>query len=152
MKLKNIIVSTAVARAEMTVGEVFTECIRCRVPRLPFVDHNGKITGCISIRKTLQQVCIPDYVIAYADLLGDHLGCLTGPEKHTRQVLAMPADRFVLEEIAVVDSEADVVKLIAVMEKHDTNHVFVIDEGTYKGMVTIDGIAKRMLEIGLDRG
>jgi len=152
MKLKNIIVATGVAGAGMTVGEVFAECIRCQVPRLPFVDDGGTVTGCISIRKTLQQVCIPDYVVAYADLLGDKLGCLTVPEQHARQVLAIPADRFVNEEIAVVDSDADIVKVIAVMEKHDTNHVFVVDEGVYSGMITIDGIAKRMLAIGQQRG
>lgn len=152
MKLKNIIVETGVARTGMTVGEVFRECIRCQVPRLPFVNDSGAVTGCFSIRRTLLQVCIPDYVVAYADLLGEHLGCLTVPEQHARKVLGMPADRFIIDEIAIVDANADIVKVIAVMEKHDTNNVFVIDEGTYRGMVTIDGIAKRMLAVGRDNG
>ena len=133
----------------MMLSEVFQKCICCDVPRIPYVDENNKVTGCISLRKTIQELWIPDYIVSYADLLGDQLEHLTVPENHAQQVMQLPADRFVQTDYAAVSSDASIVKAIALMEKHATNHVFIIDEDIYKGIVTIDGIARRMLEVGL---
>ena len=150
MKLENIIIPTGVARTGMQVGEVFRECVRSQVPRLPFVDDSGTVTGYVSIRKTIQQVWIPDFVVTYADLLGDNLEHLSVPENHARQVLQLPVDRFVRPDFTAIDSASPVVKAVALMEKHDTNHVFIIDNNHYKGIVTVDGLARRMLEVGYD--
>ncbi|HFD80412.1 MAG TPA: CBS domain-containing protein [Gammaproteobacteria bacterium] len=148
MKLSNIIVKTATAGAGMTVGDVFRECTRCHVPGIPWADEDGRLAGCILIRETILQICIPEYLVAYADLLGDRLGCMTVPEEHARQVLLMPAERFIIRDYPTIDSDSPVVKAVAVMEKHETHHVFVVDDGNYRGIVTIDGIARRMLEVG----
>lgn len=147
MKIKNIIVPTRVARTGMTVGDAFRECIRCQVPAIPFVNNAGIVTGRMSIRETIRQVCIPDYVISHADLLGDNLGCLTIPEEHARQVITLPVDRFVMPEFPQIDSNSPILKAVAVMEKHQLNFVFVIDDGNYMGVVTIESIASRMLQM-----
>lgn len=147
MKLQNIIIATGIARSNMTLGDVFRECVRCDVPRLPFVNDRGRVTGYVSLRKTIQQLWIPDYVIAYADLLGDHLEHLSKPVNHAQQVMRLPVVPFVKNDFAAIDSESPVVKAVALMEKYNTNHVFIIDEGDYKGIVTIDGIVRRMIEV-----
>jgi hypothetical protein len=33
------------------------------------------------------------------------------------------------------------------MEKHDTSYIFVVDEGVYRGTITIQGIAASMSEL-----
>ncbi len=147
MQLQNIIISTGIATAGMTIRDVFDECIRCHVPRIPFAEADGTISGCLSIRHVIHRLCIPDYVVEYADLLGDSLGCLKFPEQHARQVMNLPAERFVLRDYGVIDSQAPIARAVAVMEKHDTNYVFVIDDGEYRGIVTVEGIARRMLEV-----
>ncbi len=131
----------------MTIKDVFEECVRRQVPCLPFVDEQGRVTGRVAIRHVLKYACIPDFMVAHADLLGDKLDCLTVPEEHARAVLRMPADRFVSGDNATITPSSPVVKALALMERHKTNYLFVIEGGTYKGIVTIDGIAKRMLEL-----
>lgn len=147
MELKNIIIATGVTCTGMTLGDAFRECVRCDVPRLPFVDNNNKVTGYLSLRKSIQQLWIPDYVISYADLLGDHLEHLSVPKNHAQQVMRLPVDRFVHNDFTAIDSDSPIVKAVALMEKHSTNHVFIIDKGVYRGIVTIDGIARRMIEV-----
>ena len=48
-KLSEIIIPTAVARAGMTIGEVFEECVARDVSGIPFVDGQGKVSGRVSI-------------------------------------------------------------------------------------------------------
>ena len=50
--------------------------------------------------------------------------------------------------MAVINSEAPLFKALAVMEKHDTTYLFVIDGDEYKGAISIMGIGRAMLEYG----
>ncbi len=149
MNLQNILVPTGVARSGMTVRDCFRMCVEAQVPGIPFLDDNDRIAGRFSIRNTLKETCIPDYVVAHAELLGDHVGCLAIPETHARKVLEAPVDPFIMafERVATVSPQSPVVKALALMEKFNTAYVFVVDDGRYVGTVTVVGIARRMLEL-----
>jgi len=38
-------------------------------------------------------------------------------------------------------------KAIALMERYDTTYLFIVDDGEYKGVVNVLGIARRMLDM-----
>jgi CBS domain-containing protein len=149
MKLQNIAIPSGVAQSGMTVRDVFRECVRCQVPGIPFRDAEGRIVGRVSIRHTLRQSCIPDFMAQHAHLLGDEydVECLNMPERRSRAVLRMPVDPFVLDQLPSITSHSPVLKALALMEEFDTGYIFVIDDDEYKGVVTLLGIARRMLEI-----
>jgi CBS domain-containing protein len=148
VKLTNIVVKTGMVTYGSTVAEAFTECVRCNVPGIPFVDSEGRIVGRFSIRNTIKLTCIPDFMISGADLLGDHLAPLMVPERHAAKVLTLPVDRFIVDEVVFVHSDSPYVKMAALMERHNTGYLFVLDGDRYKGIVTVQGLARRMLEIG----
>jgi len=147
MRLDNMVVRTGVAQSGMTVGQVFRECVDRQVPGIPFVDTEGRLSGRVSIRNTLKQTCIPEFMVRHAHLLGDDVRSLRIPEEHARRVLDMPVDPFVMARIATITSHSPVVKALAIMEEYNTSYIFVLDGEDYRGVVTLMGIACRMLEL-----
>lgn len=147
MKLSNLIIPTAVARPGMLVREVVRECVRANVPGIPFQAADGRITGKASIRHILKENCIPDFMVKHARLLGNEIRHLSIPEAQFRQVMALTIDAFVLPNMAVANSSTPLSKALAIMEDEDTTYLFVIDEGEYKGIVSIMGIGQVMLDL-----
>jgi CBS-domain-containing membrane protein len=148
MELTNISIATGVTRNGMTVREGFRECLQCAVPGIPYVDSSGNVVGRFSIRETLRRACIPDVMVKYADLLGDTPGCLVVSAEHAPQLLDLPLQPFVKYEVARISPHCAVATAVALMERHTTNYLFVIDhQGHYVGVVTIWAIARRMLEL-----
>jgi CBS domain-containing protein len=148
MELKNVMTPTGVARPGMTVREGFRECLQCAVPGIPFVNESGKVVGRFSIRETLRRACIPDVMVRYADLLGEAPGCLMVSAEHAPQLLDLPLLPFIKYEVARITPNCAVATAVALMERHTTNYLFVIDhQNNYVGVVTIWTIARRMLEI-----
>ena len=43
-------------------------------------------------------------------------------------------------------ASAPLIKALAFMEQNDTSYIFVVDEGIYRGIITIQGIAAKMTE------
>jgi hypothetical protein len=148
MKLLDLSVPTAVATGGMHVDAVFRECIAKKVPGIPFRDATGKIVGKASIRHVLKMNCIPDFMVKHAALLGDHLERLMVPAEKAHNMLALPIDAFVLPDVAMINSEAPIFKALAVMERHDTTYLFVIDGNEYHGTVSIMGIGEAVLAYG----
>jgi hypothetical protein len=142
MSLRELLVPTASARAGMRVGELFAECIRARVPGLPFCDASGAIVGKASIRYVLRMNCMPDYLVENSHLLGDSIENVRFPEEHCHEVMQALVDDFVLPEFASIGVDAPVSKALARMEQHDTTYAFVRDNGHYLGMVTIISLAE----------
>ena len=152
MELKNVMTATGVARPGMTVREGFRECLRCAVPGIPYVDENGRVVGRLSIRETLRRACIPDVMVRYADLLGETPGCLVASTEHAPQLLDLELLPFVKYEVARITPNCAVATAVALMERHTTNYLFVIDSRDhYLGVVTVWSIARRMLELDLER-
>ena len=150
MELKNVITPTGVARSGMTVRDGFRESLRCAVPGIPYVDESGKVVGRFSIRETLRRACIPDVMVRYADLLGDAPGCLVVSAEHAPKLLDLPLLPFVKYEVARITPTCALSTAVALMERHITNYLFVIDhQEHYVGVVTVWAIARRMLELKL---
>jgi hypothetical protein len=148
MELKNVLIPTGVARAGMIVREGFRECLSCAVPGIPYIDESGRVTGRFSIRETLRRACIPDVMVKYADLLGDKPGCLMASAEHAAELLDLPLQPFVKFEVARITPHCALATAVALMERHTTNYLFVIDsENHYLGVVTVWSIARRMLEL-----
>ena len=150
MELKNVMTPTGVARPGMTVREGFRECLHCAVPGIPYVDESGKVVGRFSIRETLRRACIPDVMVRYADLLGDAPGCLAVSAEHAPKLLDLPLLPFVKYEVARITPNSALATAVALMERHTTNYLFVIDhQDHYVGLVTVWAIAARMIELEL---
>lgn len=141
MKLDDLIVPTPVASPGMSVAALFKACADKQVPGIPFRDASGRIVGKASVRHVLKMHCVPDYLVKNAGVLGDTLTGLTLVEERAREMLAKPVDAFVLPDMAVVSHEAPVAKTLAVMERHNTTYLFVIDGDDYYGCISIMGIA-----------
>ena len=148
MKLTNVAVPTEVISHGSTVAEAFRECLRCNVQGIPFVDSDGCIVGQFSIRNTIKQYCISKSMIMDADLLGEDLGGLSLQDNDAAKLLSQPVDHFILSEVLTIHSASPCVKAISLMEKHDTTFLFVVDGETYKGIVNLQAIAKRMMQVG----
>jgi predicted transcriptional regulator len=147
MHIKNLIIPTDVIRLGMPVKTAFQKCVAANVPGIPCVDQAGTIVGRASIRHILKETCIPDFMVKHVRLLGDNIKPLNIPDKQVRKVLALTVDPFILTRIATISSTAPIAKTLAVMENDNTTYIFVIDNGIYKGVVTIMGIARHMLDI-----
>jgi CBS domain-containing protein len=148
VKLTNIVIETRVVTYGSTVAEAFSECVRCNVLGLPFVDGEGRITGRFSIGHTIKLACVPEMMILNADLLGDELSSLMMPDQEAAEILRMPIDNFILGEVVTIHSSSPCVKAAALMQKHRTTYLFAVDDDGYKGVVNVRGIARRMLEVG----
>ena len=74
-----------------------------------------------------------------------HLGI---SKEYVSEVLALEIDEYVLPKMAVVNSNTAISKALAVMEGANTGYLFVVDKGEYRGVVSIMGIARKMLESG----
>jgi hypothetical protein len=150
--LDDVTVPTAVATPGMSVADLFCECIDKQVPGIPFRDRAGHLTGKASIRHVLKMNCIPDYMVQHASLLGDSLESLQVPEIKVRQMLKLKVDDFVLPETVHVSRKASVAKALAVMERHDTTYLFVVDGDDYAGCVSIMGIGAAIIASTLQKG
>ena len=148
MKLTNIVIATKAVTYGSTVAEAFSECVRCNVLGIPFVDSEGRIKGRFSVGHTIKLACVPEMMILNADLLGDELASLMIPDQQAAEVLRQPVDSFILGQVVTIHSASPCVKAAALMQKYRTTYLFAVDDDGYKGVVTVRGIAKRMLEVG----
>jgi CBS domain-containing protein len=82
-----------------------------------------------------------------AHLLGNLIEGLRIPDEMIRTIFAMPVDEFVIRAPAIIDSGAPLVKILAVMEQNNTSYVFVVDDGTYRGIITRMFCVKAMLTV-----
>ena len=149
MKLEQILITTKVATSGMTVREVFAECSRANTPALPFCTRTGRIRGRVTLKNILKMSCLPEYVVETARILGDQLSCTADLEAKAGELLDNPVDPYVLEPHLTINSDASAIKALAIMEQNDTSYLFVVDEGKYRGIVTIQGLARTLA--ALDR-
>jgi CBS domain-containing protein len=86
-------------------------------------------------------------MVAMAPVLGSFMACVDNAQEKVSEVLCSAVDRYVREPHVSIRSDEPAIKALAIMEKHDTSYVFVVDDGHYKGIVTIQGIAAKMSEL-----
>jgi len=58
-----------------------------------------------------------------------------------------PVDPYILEPHMSLTSDAPAVKALALMEQNDTSYIFVVDVGQYKGVITIQGLARMLTQL-----
>lgn len=141
MYVEQVLTPTRVARRGMTVREVFKECSRVNTPGLPFCDDSGVITGRVTLKHILKKSCLPEYLVEMARILGEQLSGVQDMEAIAKDVLDSPVDLYVLEPHLSLTSGSSTVKALAMMEQSDTSYIYVVDEGRYKGVVTIHSLA-----------
>ena len=146
MNLDPILIPTKVAKPGMIVSEVFAECIRANIPGIPFCDAQGTICGRITLKNILKKACLPEYMIELARILGDQLSCMGDMEAKAKQLMNNPVDPYILEPHISLTSDSPAVKALALMEQNDTSYIFVVDEGRYKGVITIQGLARMITQ------
>jgi len=145
MELIDLIKPTGIASPGMRIEDVFRICVDADVPGIPFQGQDGYISGKVSIRHILKQTCIPDFMVRHAKLLGDEIHHLAISREQISRLLKLQVDGFVLSDIAVARSTTPFSKALAIMEDMDTTYLFVIDDGIYKGVVSVMGIAQAMI-------
>jgi len=147
MNVKQVMIETKMARAGMTVREVFAECARANTPALPFSDASGQINGRVTLKNILKRSCLPDYVVETARVLGEQLSHMRDMCSDARELLEQPIDDFVQPPHLALSSDSTAIKALAMMEMADTSYIFVIDEGRYQGVVTIHRLADTLADI-----
>jgi len=146
LELNDIIVQTAIAHAGCTVEDIFTECMKRRVGGLPYRNDDGEIVGKVSVRHTLKETCVPDYMVKGAHILGDELQAVRMSREFIDEVLTHSVEQYVLKDYTVLPPNAPLIKALATFEQNDTEYVFVMDGSNYLGAVTRIGIVQLMLE------
>jgi CBS domain-containing protein len=146
MDLKSIIVPTGVATSGMTVRQVFEECLRAHTPGLPFYDDNGLVTGRVTLKYILKRQYLPEHLVEMARVLGEHVSDVEDMERSAKQLFENRIDSYIQRPHASLTSTSSIVKALALMEKLDTGYLFVIDEGQYRGVVTLQILSKAILQ------
>ena len=146
MNLKSVMVPTEVASAGMTVRQVFEECLRAHTPGLPFCDDHGLVTGRVTLKYILKRQYLPEHLVEMARVLGEHVSDVEDMERSAKQLFENPIDSYLQPPHASVNSAASIVKALALMEKLDTGYLFVIDEGQYIGVVTLQILSRAILQ------
>ena len=146
----DLLIVPRVAQPGMLVRDVFRECLSARVQSLPFQDEAGRITGRVTLKYIANRSIVPEYVAQLALVVGDRLSTFEEMERRLPEVFDHPVEDYVQEPHASIPSDTQLMKALAIMEHYDTSYLFVIDEGAYRGTITIQGIAAWMARF--DRG
>ena len=142
---EKILIRTKVARAGMTVRDVFRECLHAHVQSLPYCDQEGKIVGRVTLKNIINRSIVPAHMAELAHVIGPRMSAFDEMERRMKEVFDDPVEPYVQEAHASIYSDSVLMKALAIMEHHDTSYLFVIDNGEYKGTLTIQGIAAWMM-------
>jgi CBS domain-containing protein len=145
MKLKTITIQTRVVKVGMTVREVFEECTRANTPGLPVCDDHDRVTGRVTLKHILKRFCLPDYLVEMAPILGEQISHVQDIESLAEQLLDSRIEPFIQIPHTSTTSASSAVKALALMEKNDSSYLFIIDEGRYQGVVTIQNLSEIIL-------
>ena len=149
MNVESVMIQTATAHAGMAVRDLFEACGSAGVQALPYCDASGRITGRVTLKNVLRRSCLPEYVVEMAAVLNASMSCVEGAEDKAREILCCPIEPYVQPVHKTITSDAPLIKALALMEKNDTSYIFVADDGKYRGVVTVQGIAASMSELAL---
>ena len=147
MLVKDTIIRTQAIIPGTSVRSFLRECGRAHVQALPFADASGKLTGRITLKHVMKFGCLPEHMVAAAPLLGNFLACVDNAREKIAQLLDNQVDVYVQRLHVLIGSDEPAIKALAIMEQNDTSYLFVVDNGEYKGIITIQGIAARMSQI-----
>jgi len=148
VNVEQVLIATMVAKAGMTVRELFEECDRANTPGLPFCDAGEQIIGRVTLKNVLKHGCLPEYVVEMAHILGEQFSNLQDIQAEVELLLDSTVDQYKQEPHLSITPTSSAVKALAMMEREDTSYIFVVDEGRYKGTVTIHHLASMLAGCG----
>ncbi|ATX78479.1 CBS domain-containing protein [Mariprofundus aestuarium] len=146
MKLMDVVVPTGVVLPGMKIGDAFRECTIHNVGGLPYCNAEGNIVGRFSLRHTFKCLCVPDDMAHHAHLLGDRICSESTPEVVSGEILNMTVDRYIIENVATITPSSPVIKALSIMEKFNSNYIFLLDGERYVGVITRMAIAGLLLK------
>ena len=129
----------------MTVRQIFEECIRAHTPGLPFCDDQGHVTGRVTMKYILKRHYLPEHLVEMAKVLGEQGNNIQEMETLAKQLFGSEIASYQQRPHASITSASSIIKALALMEKLDTGYLFVIDEGQYIGVVTLQALSKTIL-------
>ncbi len=152
MNISDIIVSTSCIKEGDSVKHFFELCIKEHAPALPFRDKADNIKGFVTLKHVMSRDCLPNYLVELAGILNNDMQCVTQASKKITGLFQKRVDEYLEEDIRFITSDAILIRVVALMEKYNTDFLFVADgeqhcSGDYKGIVTRYGVAKKMLQI-----
>lgn len=144
MNIEKVLIPTMIIRSGMKVRDVFKECGKLHVQSLPYYNEEGILSGRLTLKNIMKFSCLPEHMVELAHLLGNQMSCVENAEEKAREIICNPVDPYVREVGETIPSTAPLIKALAIMERNDCSYIFVVDEGVYKGIVTIQSIAQVM--------
>lgn len=151
MKIDQVIIPTKTATRNMSVREFIEECTRANIPGLPFTTPSGRIRGRVTLKNIFRLYCLPDYIVESARFLGDQSSTAEDIEARVPEMMIQSVELFVQEPHLSLGSGSTAIKALALMEQNDTSYIFVIDDGQYRGVITIQSLARELSRIDHDR-
>jgi phosphate uptake regulator len=146
MKLEEVIIPTPTAKAGFTVRRVIQDCVGAGVRAIPYCDAQGRVTGLCSLKNIAKRALVPEFLVETANVLGNDYQVLDRAHAQVREMLDQSIEPYVYPSFWSVASKTPLMKAIAVIEKNRADYAFVIDDHHYRGIVTVLGIARMMLE------
>ena len=147
MNVKQAMISSRIADSGMTVRELFEECSRANLPGLPFCDDQGQIVGRVTLKNVLKRSCLPEYMVELAHVLGERFSHMEDMCAEIIHLLDKPVVPYVQQPHLSLESDSTAVKALAMMEQSDTSYIFVVDQGHYRGAVTIHSLASTLAAV-----
>jgi predicted transcriptional regulator len=80
-----------------------------------------------------------------ARVLGEQASDVEDMELLAKQLFDNRIDSYIQPPHASLTSTSSIIQAMALMEKLDTGYLFVIDEGQYMGVVTLQNLSKTIL-------
>ena len=144
MDIQNVLIPTIIIRPGMYVRDLFTECGKLHVHALPYCNEKGILSGRLTLKNVMKFSCLPEHMVELAHLLGNQMSCVENAEEKAREIICNPVEPYVRKLSETISSKEPLIKALAVMERNETSYIFVVDDGDYKGQITIQGIAQVM--------
>ena len=147
MTLIDVLIPTKIIRPGMKVRDVFIECGKLNVHSLPYCNSEGVLSGRLTLKNIMKFSCLPEHMVELANLLGSQMSCVENAEDKAREIICNPVEPYVRKVAETISSKEPLIKALAMMEKNETSYIFVVDEGKYRGLITIQHIARNMSEL-----
>jgi CBS domain-containing protein len=150
MKAKDIMSKNVVtADLSVSIRDIYDIFKKTRYGGIPVVDKDRKILGMITKAEMLS-IFIPDYF----DMLGENIIYIDDFGSLDEEFESLPAlELFIAEDImkkgsVTIDSEASLLKVVAMMRKYNVRRILVEKNGILEGIITRGDICKAFFENG----
>lgn len=132
---------------EASLQEAAARMVERRVGTLPVVDAQQRLIGIVSITDILH-IFLPDVLpmLHDVDFVKD-FGALESPSLREVEQAKARRVREIMSEPVAVEEECELVRALALMEKHDLRDLPVVRQGVLVGIASRVDIGRRFLEV-----